>query len=120
VILEQKLEREDRDEHQDQHWTGGPDHLDHGVVRPAGRHRVGFAVEPHRAVDQQAKHEQRDDRDDRHQDHIVEEDRVVLQLRRGGLQINRVGRRLTQKVLGLGLNREHRHHREGGGGACKS
>jgi hypothetical protein len=92
--------------HQDQDRNGRPDDLDRGVVAELGRDRVRFAsVEAHDDVDQQAQHEERDDRDDRHQDHVVEEDRVVLQLRRGRLQVDGRRSRLTQQILGEGLPR---------------
>jgi hypothetical protein len=101
VVGEQKLEREDGDAHQDQDGEGRPDDLDRGVVGELRGDRIGLLPEAHDDVDQQAQHEERDERDDRHQDHVVEEDRVVLQRRRRRLQVDRAGSRLTQPVLGV-------------------
>ena len=50
---------------------------------------------------QQRQHQQRDRGDDRHQDPVVELDRLVLEDRGGRLQVDRAGGRLTHQISGL-------------------
>ncbi len=77
-----QLEGRDGDNDQDQHWHDGPQHLDDRVVRGTRRHRVARVVEANHDVEQQAQHEQRDQRDD-DQQLVVKRRQTVLD-RRGG------------------------------------
>ncbi|MNX78632.1 hypothetical protein D3C86_1102350 [compost metagenome] len=99
VVGEQQAEREERDADQDQHRHHGPDDLDDRVVAPLGRNRVGLLVVADGDPDQQAQHQQGDDRDDGHQHPVMEEDRLVLQRRCGGLQVDSARGRLPQQIL---------------------
>jgi hypothetical protein len=101
VVGEQQLEREDRDPHQDQDRDNRPDHFDHRVVAPLGGNRVRLLIVADHDPDQQAQHQQGDGRDDRQQDRVVEEDRVVPQGRDARLQVDRARRGLADSIRRL-------------------
>ena len=71
-LIGEQREAGERDPGEDQHGDQRPRDLEASVVAGLRRHRIGGAAIPDDHPDQQAEHEQRDDRDDRHQDRIVE------------------------------------------------
>ena len=100
VLRVKQLEGRDRQQDQDQDRHAGPDHLDQGVVRGLGGHRVPFGVEAHHDVDQQRQNEERDDRDHDQKD-VVEVDQLLLQGGDAGLGANAPGGRLPHQILAI-------------------
>ena len=76
ILMAQQPDRGDRDRDQDQHRHQRPDDLDRGVVRVARRRRVGAAAKADHRVQQQAEHEDADDRAQRQQPVVMERARL--------------------------------------------
>jgi hypothetical protein len=106
--IEQR-EREYRDEDEDEGRDDGPGDLEHRVVGVLGRDRVLRFAEAVPHDEQEAEHEQGDDRDDRHQHHVVEKVHPLGQFGRRRLQADAlIVRRAQNRGTFLGQSRHRR------------
>jgi hypothetical protein len=63
---------------------------------------------------QRTQHQQGDDGDDRHEDRVVEEDRVMPEGGDPRLEVDAARRRLSRQILGEGAEAPERRHRARG------